>query len=157
MGARYKTIASHFPLTTQRNIKAGGGGLPVPDGMDETYKKSFNAFLAMTKLLYDNGITILPGTDGFAGFDLHRELELYVQAGIPAAKVLQLATWGPAVYTGKSAQYGNIEIGSKADFILVDGNPVQNISDIRNRKLVFANGKVYDPSTLYSSISVKPF
>jgi len=157
MAPRYKTIADHFPLNTQRNIKAGGGGLPVPDGMDETYRKSFKAFLAMTKLLYDNGITILPGTDGFAGFDLHRELELYVQAGIPTEKVLQIATYIPAVYTGKSKEYGHIAVGSKADFILVDGNPVQNISDLRKRKLVFANGNMYDPGKLYSAISVKPF
>jgi imidazolonepropionase-like amidohydrolase len=40
------------------------------------------------------------GTDDIPGFGLHRELELYVQAGIPAAKVLQMATWNAAMYTG---------------------------------------------------------
>ena len=91
------------------------------------------------------------------GFDLHRELELYVQAGIPAAKVLQIATWVPARYTGKASEYGIIAVGRKADFILVDGNPLQNIRDLRNKKLVFANGNIYDQAKLYSAISVKPF
>ncbi|HYC27194.1 MAG TPA: amidohydrolase family protein, partial [Chitinophagaceae bacterium] len=94
MKIKHKKIADHFPLNVQRGMKAGGGGIPVPAGMDATYRKSFDAFLAITKLLIDNGITILPGTDGMAGFDLHRELELYVQAGIPAGQVLQLATRG---------------------------------------------------------------
>lgn len=157
MPVKYKGLADHFPFTVQRNIKAGGGGIPVPDGMDNTYHQSFKAFQNITKLLYDNGITILPGTDGFAGFDLHRELELYVQAGIPTEKVLQIATWGPAVYVGKSNEYGNIAIGLKADFILVEGDPVKNISDLRNRKLVFANGNIYDPAKLYRAISVELF
>jgi len=88
----FKSTVGHFPLQWQRNIKAGGGGLPVPQGMDEVYRQSFDVFLKITKLLYDNGIRIVPGTDGLAGFTLHRELELYVKAGIPSNKVLQLAT-----------------------------------------------------------------
>jgi hypothetical protein len=46
---KFIPIANRFPATMQRYIKAGGGGLPVPDGMDETYKKSFAAFLSITK------------------------------------------------------------------------------------------------------------
>jgi imidazolonepropionase-like amidohydrolase len=153
---KFVPIANRFPATMQRYIKAGGGGLPVPDGLDETYKKSFAAFLAITKLLYDNGIHIFAGTDDIPGFGLHRELELYVQAGIPAAKVLQMATWNAAVYTGKSADYGDIAVGKKTDLILVDGNPTNNISNIRNTRLVIANGRSYDPALLYKAISVKP-
>lgn len=153
---KFLPIADRLPGTMQRYIKAGGGGLPVPAGMDETYKKSFVAFQKITKLLYDNGIRILPGTDAIAGFGLHRELELYVLAGIPAAKVLQMATWGPAVYTGKSSEVGYIAVGRNADFILVDGNPVQNISNVRKTRLAFTNGMIYDPASLYKSVSVKP-
>jgi imidazolonepropionase-like amidohydrolase len=83
-------------------------------------------------------------------------LELYVQAGIPAAKVLQMATWNAAMYTGRSADYGSIAVGKKADLILVDGNPVNDISNIRNTKLVIANGRLYNPADLYKAISVKP-
>jgi len=155
MEERYQLIVDRLPASYQRYIRAGGGGLPVPDGMDETYLKSFDAFLKITKLLYDNGITIVAGTDGMAGFDLHHELELYVKAGIPSEKVLQLATYGTAVYIGKTNEFGRITEGRKADFILVEGDPVQNISAIRNTRWVVKNGVLYDAGKLYQAVSIK--
>lgn len=154
---KYFSLIDRFPLQWQRNIKAGGGGLPVTKEMDSTYKESFNTFLKITKALFDNGIRLVAGTDGLAGFDLHRELELYVKAGIPAAKVLQLATYGSAVYSLKGNVYGNIKEGKIADMILVDGNPVENISSIRKVKKVFTQGKMFDTGKLYESISIKDF
>ena len=50
----------------------------------------------MIKLLYDAGVPIVAGTDSLAGFALHRELELYVEAGIPPSEVLKIATIGAA-------------------------------------------------------------
>jgi imidazolonepropionase-like amidohydrolase len=154
---RYKSTVDHFPIQWQRSIKAGGGGLPVPAGMDETYKQSFDVFLKITKLLYDNGIRIVPGTDGLAGFDLHRELELYVKAGIPSNKVLQLATYGTAVYTGKDKQYGSIEEGKLADIVFVEGDPVLDIANLHRTTLIITQGKIYDVAKLYSAISITPF
>ena len=153
----FKSTVDHFPLQWQRQIKAGGGGLPVPEGMDDTYKQSFDVFLKITKLLYDNGVHIVPGTDGLAGFDLHRELELYVQAGIPSNKVLQLATYETAVYTGHGKEYGSIEEGKLADIILVEGNPVEDITNLHRTKLIITQGKIYDPAKLYSAVSIMPF
>src|SRR5205814_1286974 len=153
----FKSTVDHFPLQWQRQIKAGGGGLPVPKGMDDTYKQSFDVFLKITKLLYDNGIRIVPGTDGLAGFDLHRELELYVQAGIPSNKVLQLATYGTAGYTGHGKEYGSIEEGKSADIILVEGNPVEDITNLHRTKLIITQGKIYDPAKLYTAVSIVPF
>jgi len=157
LDAAYVAIVDHLPLQWQRTVRAGGGGLPVPEGMDETFRKSFTAFLQITKLLYDNNIRIVAGTDGTPGFALHRELELYVQAGIPANKVLQLATFGAANYTGKAKEIGSIEKGKLADLILVDGNPAENISDIRKVKWVITQGRIYESGKLYSAISIKPF
>jgi imidazolonepropionase-like amidohydrolase len=156
MDERYKTIYKRFPILIQRNIAAGGGGIPVPEGMDETYKKSFKAFENILKILYDNDITIVAGTDGFAGFDLHRELELYVQSGIPAPKVLQLATWKTARYVGKEKQLGSITEGRQADIILVEGDPSLNISDIRNTRMIISGKSVYSAGKLYGSVSIKP-
>lgn len=152
-----KDIITHFPVQIQRGMRAGGRGIPVPPGMDSTYIQSFGAFLKLTKLLYDNGIRIVAGTDGLAGFDYQRELELYVKAGIPAEKVLQLATLGAAEYTGKSKDLGSIKVGKTADMVLIAGDPVKNISNVRKTKLVIKNGVIYDPAKLYKAISVEPF
>jgi predicted amidohydrolase YtcJ len=157
MEDKYKTIVTRLPIQLQRVIRAGGGGVPVPDGMSDTYIKSFDAFLKITKMLYDNGIRIVPGTDGMAGFDLHRELELYVKAGIPSAKVLQLATLGTASYTGKANECGSILPGKKADMILVEGNPVEAISNIRNTAWVIKDGILYNPAVLYKAIAIQPY
>ena len=153
---KFVPIVSRLPATMQRYIRAGGNGLPIAEGMDETYKKSFDVFLKILKRLYDAGLRILPGTDDIAGFGLQRELELYVQAGIPAPKVLQIATWGPAVYTGNEKVYGNVSVGKAADLVLVNGDPTVDISQIRNTVLVFAHGLMYNPGKLYEAISIKP-
>ena len=154
MEERYKLVVNRFPASIQRTIRAGGGGLPVTDEMKDTYQKSFDVFLKITRLLYENNIRIVAGTDGFAGFDLHRELELYVKAGIPAANVLQLATYGTAVYTGKQNEWGSISPGRKADFIIVEGNPVEQISHIRNTRWVMKRAILYDTKKLYEAISI---
>jgi imidazolonepropionase-like amidohydrolase len=82
---------------------------------------------------------------------------LYVKAGIPSAKVLQIATSGAAAVAGKSGEWGVIKPGRKADLILVDGNPVDHISDIRKTVLVIRKNESYDPAKLYGALSIKPY
>ncbi|MFN2459057.1 MAG: amidohydrolase family protein, partial [Chitinophagaceae bacterium] len=76
------------------------------------------------------------GTDGGNAIALHRELEIFHEAGIPANEVLKIATYNPAKAFGLEKQYGQIKKGMKADFILIDGNPAVNISDIRRVEFV---------------------
>lgn len=154
MEERFESVVDRLPVIMQRNIRAGGGGLPATDQMKETYLKSFEVFLQITRLLYENNIRIVAGTDGFAGFDLHRELELYVRAGIPTARVLQIATHGTAVYIEKQKQFGSIAPGRKADFVIVEGNPVDTISHIRNTRWVIKGNALYDTKELYKAISI---
>jgi imidazolonepropionase-like amidohydrolase len=82
---------------------------------------------------------------------LHRELEIYSQAGIPNKEVLQKATYYSAKVAGKDGELGSIEVGKKANLILVDGDPVKNISDIRKVELTIKNGNLYDTKALYKS------
>ena len=110
------------------------------DDKKEMYKASYQNSLKMLKLLYDNGIMLLAGTDR-PPYYLHRELELYVEAGIPANEVLKIATYNAAKDCGLQNQYGEIRIGRSADFILIAGNPGKNISDIRKVELVIKNGR----------------
>jgi imidazolonepropionase-like amidohydrolase len=107
--------------------------------------------------MHKAGVPLLAGTDNWAGFALHRELELYVKAGIPAAEVLRIATWNGARYTGTAAQSGSIEPGKQADLVLVDGDPSVDISDIRKISLVLKGGVAFAPAEMYEAVGVRPF
>jgi imidazolonepropionase-like amidohydrolase len=159
--ARPGTVAPSMAEAADRlpaQIRRGqlSGGLPVPPGMDQRYRDSFQAVLRMLKLLYDAGITIVPGTDDLAGFTLHRELENYVAAGIPAPRVLQMATLGSARVMKHDDLRGSITPGKLADVILVDGDPAGRISDIRRVVTVIKDGTVYDAGALYQALGVLP-
>ncbi|MGB9105771.1 MAG: amidohydrolase family protein, partial [Terriglobales bacterium] len=106
--------------------------------------------------LYRAGIPIEAGTDSLAGFSLHRELELYVEAGIPAPAVLQLATLGAARIMKRDRDLGSIAPGKLADVILVDGDPAASISDIRRVSTVIKDGVIYNAAELDRALGVTP-
>jgi imidazolonepropionase-like amidohydrolase len=113
--------------------------------------------LAVIKLLHDSEVGLLVGTDDTTGFTVHRELELYVKAGIPAPAVLAIATLGSARYLGEEDQLGSIEAGKLADFLLVDGDPATDISAIRQVRAVSRGGVVYFPDQIYPALGIQPF
>lgn len=148
----FAMILDRLPLSIQRGFYSGG--LPIAEGKDEQYKASYDKLLGIVKQLYDNGITIVPGTDTMAGFGLHTELENYVRAGIPAAEVLRIATLVSAEVCGAADMTGSIEEGKWADLVLVNGDPTKDISDIRKIDLTIKDGKLYYPEKLYEAIGV---
>jgi hypothetical protein len=152
----YESIVHRLPLNLQRYLKTGSA-LEIPEGQEETYRNSFGSMLKMVKILYDNDVTLVPGTDGFAGFTLHRELENYVKAGIPTKEVLKMATITSATVSGKANQYGSVEKGKTADLIIVDGDPTKNIEDIRKIETIINGKYIYESKDLFSAISIKYF
>jgi imidazolonepropionase-like amidohydrolase len=151
----FATIIDRLPSNVRRGFLTGG--LPVSDdATDKTYRASFENWKRMTKTLFDNGITLVAGTDSLAGFAYHRELELYSQAGIPNNKVVQLATIGAARVMKKDAESGSIAAGKLADMVLVDGDPTRNISDIRRVRTTIKDGKLYDSAALLRELGVQP-
>jgi imidazolonepropionase-like amidohydrolase len=150
----FAAVADRMPPQVRRGFLAVG--LPVPEGMDARYRASFEQVLSMVALLYKSGIQIVVGTDSLAGFAYHRELELYVKAGIPETAVLQMATIGAARVMGREKELGSIEKGKLADLVLVDGNPASDISDVRKTSLVVKDGAVYRPAEIYGAVGVRP-
>jgi imidazolonepropionase-like amidohydrolase len=98
----------------------------------------------------------LAGTDSIAGIGLHRELELEVQAGIPPAKSLQIATYNAARLLKAEKESGSISEGKRADFLLVEGNPAEHISDVRRCRLVMKGGTLYQSGELYTAVGIQP-
>lgn len=154
VSGEYAAIADRLPPTARRGLLAGG--LPVPDGMAATYARSADRLLGLIAALHRAGVTIVAGTDAFAGFALHRELELYVQAGIPAPEVLRLATLGAARVAGREGELGSVRSGKLADFVLVDGRPDERIAELRRVRTVVKGGTVIDAGALYGELGVAP-
>jgi hypothetical protein len=114
-------------------------------------------FLAITGALHRAGITIVAGTDQTVpGHSLHRELELYVQAGFTPMEAIQAATVVPARVMHLDAEVGTIAVGKRADLLVVDGNPLQSFSDLRRVRLVVAGGRRYEPAALWRSVGFEP-
>jgi len=154
----FAPMLSRLPAQVQRGAYSGGLAVSQQPGApnnDQRYKDSYAAMLAMTKRMYDAGIPILAGTDATAGLYLHRELELEVQAGIPAPKALQIATYNAAQLL-KKTDLGVIAPGNLADLVLVEGNPAQNISDIRRCRTVVKNGTLFSSAEVYAAAGILP-
>jgi len=147
-------VAERLPPTVRRGLTAGG--LPVPEGMEARYRASHRRMLDLVAELHRRGVRIVPGTDAMAGFALHRELELYAEAGIPPAEVLRIATLGSAEVLGRQEELGTIEVGKLADLVLVDGDPTSSLAALRRTWLVVKGGALYDPARLYEAIGVAP-
>ncbi|HEY2155037.1 MAG TPA: amidohydrolase family protein [Isosphaeraceae bacterium] len=146
-------VADRLPPTVRRAYLSGR--LPVPPGMDEPYRATFEAMLRMLVALHRAGITLVAGTDATAGFSLHRELELYAEAGLPAAEVLRIATLGAATVMHREKDLGSIVPGKLADLIVVDGDPSQRIGDIRRVETVVKDGILFRSSDLYRALGVR--
>jgi hypothetical protein len=154
IGPGYEAVADRFPAQLRRSLL--GGGLPIPEGKDERYKASFQKAIDLVGALHKAGVRIVAGTDTLAGFQLHRELELYVKAGIPPAEVLRIATLGAAQVMHQDADLGSIEPGKYADLALVPGDPTKDISLVRRIETVVKGGTVYDSAALYATMGVAP-
>jgi imidazolonepropionase-like amidohydrolase len=150
----YGMIAEHLPITYQRYLRQAE--MDATPAQRAVYRSSYRKMLDMVRRMEAAGITVMPGTDGVPGFLLHRELELYVEAGIPAARVLQMATLDTARELGFDG-FGAIEAGMNADVILVDGDPTTDISALRRVAMVTKGIDVYFPAEIYTAMGVKPF
>jgi imidazolonepropionase-like amidohydrolase len=152
-------ISSFEPgiLKVAPELKEGLETMGVPPPKAEQSAATFRAMEETVRVLHQAGVPLVAGTDqAVPGFSLDREIELYVQAGFTPMEAIQAATLVPARAMGMEKDSGTIEVGKRADVILVDGNPMENISDIRKVSAVFAAGKMYHPAALWSAVGFKP-
>jgi hypothetical protein len=147
-------VATRLPPVARRSLLAGG--LPMTPSQEPSYRASFIAMERLVRLLHEAGVPLVAGTDASAGFSLHRELELYAEAGIPNLDILYIATLGAARVMKRDAELGSIVPGKRADLLLVDGDPSMRMRDIRRADLVMKNGVRYIPDSLYAAVGVKP-
>lgn len=114
------------------------------------FKPLFRDLERIVKVLHDRGVTLVAGTDmGFPGWSVARELELYVESGLTPLEALQTATIIPARAMKMEVETGSIEVGKAADLIIVDGDPLRQIRDVRKVQTVVKDGMFYEPGKLH--------
>jgi imidazolonepropionase-like amidohydrolase len=115
------------------------------------YRKNKEAAkTAMTNLkkIFDAGITVALGTDSGAfpirpqGFSEHYEMELMVKSGINSLDVIRISTLNAAKVLGIEKDYGTIEMGKKADFIILNADPIADIRNTQKIESVWKDGKL---------------
>jgi imidazolonepropionase-like amidohydrolase len=105
--------------------------------------------LKLTKIMYDNGVQILSGSDipNFElvpGASLHNELELLAEAGIKPLEVIEIATNNGATALGIDDRVGTIQPGKQADMIILSASPIENISNTKEIEAVLVDGRFAD-------------
>jgi imidazolonepropionase-like amidohydrolase len=148
---RLKYIPPSVQQRWTEDAKSFTGGATV----DKTAKLS-----QIVGAMHRAGVPILAGTDAawyqlytYAGFSLHDELGLLVRAGLMPAQALQVATIDPARFLGRDKDLGSIERGKFADLVLLDADPLSDISNAQKIKTVIVNGRVLDRKALDSLLT----
>jgi imidazolonepropionase-like amidohydrolase len=130
-------------------------GPPSPQA--DINEKVFANEVAVVGALHKAGVPIVAGTDQTVpGHSLYREIELYVQAGFTPMEAIQAATIVPARVMGLDKEVGTVEAGKRADVIILDGNPLESIRNIRKVEFVISNGTMYNCAELWRSVGFQP-
>jgi imidazolonepropionase-like amidohydrolase len=138
----------HAPFVLEAKFK-GMGSASTATQMEERLRRN----LQVVQALHRAGVPIVPGSDtGLPGYGLLRELELYVEAGFTPLEAIQSATIVAARAMNLGNELGTVEVGKRADLILVDGDPLANISNLRKVSRVITGGRMYQTSRLWKSV-----
>jgi len=146
---------ANMPHSIQRQRMKGNSARP-----DDRAKDYWAAWQRMTQfvgMLDAAGVTILAGSDDTPGFMLHSELEAYREAGLPMGRVLQIATIDAARHLGIDNETGSVDIGKRAELLLLQGNPLEGAGATRRVRAVITNGVAYFPEEIHRALGIEPF
>jgi imidazolonepropionase-like amidohydrolase len=151
----HRRSADHYPAGIRRAVLAARGR---NFGDEENYARAAATASAMVKRFHEEGITVLAGTDNSPwGFALVFELRAYVEAGIPEADVLRLATIGAARHMHVDQALGSITPGKRAHFVLLNGNPLEDIGALLRTHIVVKDSSMFVAADLLREQGYTPF
>jgi imidazolonepropionase-like amidohydrolase len=130
-----------------------------PTARDKLAARRWEVSRQIVKTLHAAGVRILAGTDApmpqvYPGFALHKELELLVEAGLSPAEALRSATIWPAEFLSLSDSIGSIATGKRADLVLLDGNPLSDITQTQRIRAVVLDGRLLQRTDLDRLLNV---
>ena len=112
-----------------------------PGSLDAMRRQSELSLTAIFELMA-LGNRFLAGSDGLVpGFSLHDEMEAFTQAGFTSLQALQTATLNPAIFLGREMTAGTVEAGKRADLLLLEANPLDDIRNTRRIAAVLSQGR----------------
>lgn len=172
------TLTSTLPVfepNTGREMVPGGGedalAPQIKDIIEKNYKAStgkdtsdvalFKKEMIWEKLFVDMGGRLMAGIDPtgsgrtIPGYADRHVLELLVEAGFTLPQAVKICSLNAAEYLGSDKEIGTIEIGKKADMVLINGDLQKDIKVVRNTEIVFKNGIGYDSKKLFESVKGK--
>jgi imidazolonepropionase-like amidohydrolase len=151
--AVYEPGAAHAPPELLEALNASGS----PGGVAQTRLLSLERGSKLVAALVRAGVPVVAGTDLVVpGHSIARELELYVRAGLTPMEALQAATIVPARVMGLERESGTLERGKRADLVILDGNPLDDIRQVRRVHAIVAAGRLYRPGPLWRAAGFTP-
>jgi imidazolonepropionase-like amidohydrolase len=137
----------------------------IPNGLTEIWKKrvnnnskdvleivdkygasNFESLKNIVASLYNSKAKLIAGTDSgnlpflIPGYSLHQELKILNELGIPPHDVLKMATINAAIAMNKDNDFGTVEVGKRADLLLLNSNPLDNIANTQDRCGIMVRG-----------------
>ncbi|MFB3065224.1 MAG: amidohydrolase family protein [Planctomycetota bacterium] len=109
-------------------------------------KRANGTRLKLIKAMHDAGARLILGTDCanpfvVAGWSVHEELQNFVDAGLSPYEALRTSTADAAEFLGRAPEFGTVEVGKRADLILVKGNPLDDVAHAARRAGVVVRGR----------------
>jgi imidazolonepropionase-like amidohydrolase len=147
-------VLQHLPRPLLQDHVASLGQSPSDTA---TSHARLARMLANIKAAHDAGVPIIAGTDeGIPAYSVYRELELYVKAGFSPMEALRAATAVAAQAMRVDKDLGTIETGKRADLLVLDANPLDNISNVRTVRFVMKDGRMFDSAALWTAAGFAP-
>jgi hypothetical protein len=134
----------------------------TPRDRDEiaAYRRKYEFERKLMGRLRKAGVKFLAATDApsfytYPGFDLHTELQFFVDDGFTNLEALQTATLNPAIFAGRANDYGTVEANKYASLVLLNSNPLENITNTKDINSVFLKGYYLSRHSLDSLMRVQ--
>src|SRR5918996_378582 len=120
--------------------------LKNPDFKPDVARNVITHRMRLLKALHDGGVKILLGSDApqrfsVPGFSIHREMKRMADAGMKPYDILRSGSYNVGLYFKEKDSFGTVEVGKRADLILLDANPLEDIDNIARRSGVMVRGR----------------
>jgi enamidase len=139
--------------TTWKKVQA----MPAPRA--KTMQEEFAKATKLEKKFVEAGGLLMGGSDptGYGGvipgFSSKRQIELLVQAdGFTFPQAVRIMSLNAAQFEGRAKDIGSLSVGKRADIVVIDGNPMEDVSAVEHMPLVFKNGIGYDTVAIFKAM-----